>query len=114
MDYCEDNFIGLKKDITTLIISCNKDIWNTVPVAPLDHNNIRLFENKSEVDSENIHLTVDEWLSFVNNEDQLITFEWHIEFIEPIESNEFLKFQLTFELEDGTEYITETESVKFE
>lgn len=111
--YCEDNFIGLSKNISNLSISCNQDIWNTLAGTPLDNNNIRFYENKFGEDSENIRMTVQEWLNLVNNEKKLISFEWYIEFIEPIVSNEFLKFQLTFELEDGTEYITETESVKF-
>jgi len=111
---CEDNFVGLKKDIAKLIISCNKNVWNTPSGTPLNNDNIRFYENKFGEDSENLRLTVDEWLAFVNNEDQLITFEWFIEFIAPIVSNEYLKFKLTFELVDRSEYITETESVKFE
>ncbi|MGM5470212.1 hypothetical protein ACS386_08040 [Flavobacteriaceae bacterium LMO-SS05] len=111
---CEDNFVGLKKDIANLTISCNKNIWNTPSGNPLDNTNIRFYENKFGEDSENVRLTVDEWLAFVNNEDQLVTFEWYIEFIETIDSTEYLKFQLLFEIVDGSEYITETESVKFE
>lgn len=114
LNYCEANFIGLKKDITNLTISCDKDIWNTLAGTPLDNNKIRFYENKFEVDSRNERLTIQEWLDLINNEDQLITFEWFIEFIETIDSTEFLKFQLLFELADNSEYITETESVKIE
>jgi hypothetical protein len=112
--YCEDNFVGLKKDISNLKISCNKDIWNTIAGAPLEHNNIRFFEHTLGEDSENKRLTIVEWLNFINNEDQLVTFEWYMEFNEPIISNEFLKFTLTFEVEDGSQYNIETQSVKFE
>lgn len=114
LDYCEDNFIGLKKDISNLNISCDQGIWNTLAGTPLDNNNIRFYENKSEEDSENIRMTVQEWLTVVNNDDQLITFEWFIEFNDPIISTEYLKFKLQFELVDGSEYTTETESVKIE
>lgn len=113
-DYCEDNYIGLKRGISNLIISCDKDIWNSLAGTPLDNNNIRIFENKFEEDSQNLRLTIQEWLAFVNNEDQLITFEWFIEFNEPIISTEYLKFQLRFEIADGSEYFTQTESVKIE
>ena len=112
--YCDDNFIGLEKDISNLKISCDKDIWNISAGTPLDHNNIRVFENKSSVDAENERLSIVEWLSYINIEDQLVTFEWFIEFVEIIDSDEFLKFNLTFELEDDSEYVTETGLVKFE
>lgn len=111
---CENNFVGLKKDIANLTISCNKNIWNTPSGTPLDANNIRIYENKTADDSQNLRLTVQEWLTFLNNEDQLITFEWFIEFNEPIISAEFLKFQLRFEIVDGSEYTIETKSVKIE
>lgn len=111
---CEQNFIGLKKDIVSLYISCDKDIWNVSAGIPLDNNNIRIYENKFPEDSQNNRLTIQEWLDFVNNETQLINFEWFIEFNEPIISTEYLKFRLQFEVVDGTDYITETESVKFE
>jgi hypothetical protein len=114
LDYCEDNFIGLKKDIVNLSISCDQDIWNTTAGTPLDNMNIRIYENKFPEDSQNKRLTIQEWLDFVNNEDQLITFEWFIEFNEPIVSTEYLKFKLFFELADGSEYSTETELVKIE
>jgi len=114
LNYCEDNFIGLKKDIANFYISCDQDIWNTLAGTPLDNNNIRIYENKFSDDSQNKKLTIQEWLDFINNEDQLITFEWFIEFNEPIISTEYLKFRLLFEQVEGTEYITETNSVKFE
>lgn len=112
--YCENNFIGLAKDISNLKISCDKDVWNISAGTPLNQNNIRVFGNKSAVDAENERLTIVEWLSYINNEDQLVTFEWFIEFVEIIDSSEYLKFTLTFELEDGSEYVTETGPVKFE
>lgn len=111
---CEDNFIGLSKDISNLSILCSQNIWNTPAGNSLDHNNIRFYENKFPEDSQNNRLTVQEWLNFVNNEDQLITFEWYIEMTEPITSTEYLKFQLRFELIDGSQYIAETPLVKFE
>ena len=40
LDYCEDNFIGLKKDISNLTFYCTKDIWNTPSGNPLDNANI--------------------------------------------------------------------------
>lgn len=113
-DYCENNFIGLKKDISNLTISCDKDIWNSQAGTPLDNNNIRIYENNFPEDSKNNRLTIQEWLNFVNNEDQLISFEWFIEFNEPIISTEYLKFKLLFELADGSEYVIETDSVKIE
>ena len=114
LDFCEDNFIGLNKDIENFYISCDKDIWNTLAGTPLDNNKIRIYENKFPEDSQNKRLTIQEWLNFINNEDQLITFEWFIEFNEPIISTEYLKFKLHFEIEDGSIYTTETPSVKFE
>ena len=114
LDYCEDNFIGLKKDISELTFLCTQDIWNTPAGSPLESNNIRFYENKFPEDSQNNRLTVQEWLSYVNNEDQLITFEWFIEMTEPITSAEYLKFQLRFELVDGSQYLAETPLVKFD
>ena len=114
LDYCEDNDIALKKDITNLVISCDKAIWNTSAGTPLDQNFIRFFEHTSSNDSENLRLTVADWLQLINNENQFLDFEWYLEFNQFIDSNEFLKFQFLFELADGSEYITETESVKFE
>lgn len=111
---CEQNFIGLNKDIVSLSISCDKDIWNVSAGIPLDNNNIRIYENKFPEDSQNKRLTIQEWLNFINNEDQLITFEWFIEFNEPIISTEYLKFRLQFEVVDGSEYIVETGLVKIE
>ena len=114
LDYCEDNFIGLKKDISHLTFYCTQDIWNTPAGNPLDNANIKFYENKSAQDSQNRRLTVHEWLTLINNEDQLITFEWYIELTEPITSTEYLKFQLRFELVDGSQTSTETALVKFE
>ena len=114
LDYCEDNEVALKKDITHLVISCDKAIWNTSAGTSLDQNFIRFFEHTSSNDSENLRLTVADWLQLINNENQFLDFEWYLEFNQLIDSNEFLKFQFLFELADGSEYIKETESVKFE
>lgn len=114
LDYCEDNTVALKKDISNLIISCDKAIWNTLAGAPLDHNFIRFFEHSIGSDSENNRLTVTEWLHIINNENQFMDFEWYLEFNQLIDSNEFLKFKFHFEIADGSEYKVETVSVKLE
>jgi len=92
LDYCEDNEVALKKDITNLVISCDKAIWNTPAGTPLDQIFIRFFEHTFSNDSENQRLTVPDWLQLINNENQFLDFEWYLEFNQFIDSNEFLKF----------------------
>jgi len=111
---CEDNFVGLKMDIVRFEITCNKEIWNIQPRNLLDHNKIRVYKKWFTEDSKNQRMTIDEWLDILNNGGYQLAFEWYFEFMDKISSNDYLKFQILFELEDGTEYIIETKSIKFE
>jgi len=114
LDYCEDNEVALKKDIASLRISCNTTIWNTPAGSALDLNNIRVFEHKAGIDSEPMYMTVNDWIQHINSKTQFVDFEWYLEFNEVITSTEYLKFQLQFELIDGSHYSTETGLVKLE
>lgn len=114
MDYCEDNEVALKKDISSLTISCNNTIWNIPAGSPLDLNNIRIFEHELASNTEPIYMTVQEWIELINSKTQFVDFEWYLKFNEVITSNVFLKFQLHFELKDGSKYFTETGLVKLE
>ena len=113
LDYCEDNLIALKEDIASLKITCNKNIWNTPAGYPLDNNKISFIQNPND-SIDIMSFSNDEWVEIINAEEKFTSFEWFIEFNEEISSNEYLKFELLFELANGNMYGIETELVKFE
>ena len=112
LDYCEDNEVALKKDISKLSITCNHTLWETPAGSSLNLDNIRIVERSSE--NETNPLKVDEWIDLINAKIQFVDFEWYMTFTEPIISTDYLKFTLTFEIVDGNTYKTETETVKLE
>jgi hypothetical protein len=114
LDYCEDNEVALKRDISGLTLSCNNTIWNTPVGSPLDLNNIRIFEHDMDSDLEPKYMTVQDWMQFINSKTQFVDFEWYLAFTEPIISPDFLKFTLTFETVYRATYQTETKAVKLE
>ena len=114
LDYCEDNEVALKNDIQNLTLSCNQTIWDTPAGTPLDLSRIRIFEHQADSNSEITRMTVKDWIDLINTKTQFIEFEWYMEFNEVITSTEYLKFQLQFELKNGSIYHTETGLVKLE
>lgn len=111
---CEDNYEGLKSDITSFKISCNKDILDTPAGESIDFSKIKVYQNGFYDDSKNFRITVNEMLDILNKGDYLLGFEWYFEFKQKIVSNEYLKFKISIRQEDGSEFEVETNSVKIE
>lgn len=111
---CEDNFVGLKSDITEFTITCNKDILNTKAGEPINYSKLNVYKIGFTVDSKNERKKISEWLDILNGGGYLLAFEWYFEFNESINSEEFLKFKIKIKQEDGTEFELETNSVRIE
>ena len=111
---CEDNFVGLKSDIVDFKITCNKDILGIQAGQKIDYNKINVYKIGFTDDSKNQRKTIAEWLNILNNGGYLLAFEWYFEFKETIASNDYLKFEIFIKQEDGTEFKTETNSIKIE
>jgi hypothetical protein len=111
---CEDNFVGLKSDIVDFKITCNKNIFGIQAGEPIDYNKINVYKIGFTVDSKNQRKTITEWLDILNNGGYLLAFEWYFEFKEPINSNDFLKFDISIKQENGTEFKVATNSIKIE
>lgn len=111
---CEDNFVGLKSDITEFTITCNKEILNTNAGDPITYDKINVYKIGFYEDSKNFRKTINEWIDILNNGGYLLAFEWYFEFNEPITTNDYLKFRIYIKQEDGTEFEVETESVMIE
>lgn len=111
---CEDNYRGFKFDIVRFEVRCNKDILGIPAGAPLDYSKFRVYKTTFFDDVDNSRETIPSWLNILNNGDYKLGFEWYFEFVEKIESTEFLKFELLFEFENGEFYKMETDYVKLE
>ena len=109
---CEDNWEGLKTDIIKFEITSNKEVWNIPPGNPLNiQDRIVVYKRGFNDDSKNSRKTIQEWLNILNNGGYQLAFEWYFEFKERIDTNEAMKFKLTFELENGQKFEAETSSV---
>jgi hypothetical protein len=111
---CEDNYEGLKSDIISFKITCNKDILGTSAGESLDFSKMKVYKVGFIDDSKNLRITVNEMLSILNKGGYLLDFEWYFEFQEEIISNEFLNFKILIEQEDGSKFEVETGSIKIE
>lgn len=111
---CEAQYLGLKSDIVTFEIRCNRDIFNTPKGTPLALDAIRVYNVQFTDDARNKRLTVEQWLSAMNTGSAMMTTEWYLEFQEPFASSEYLAFTLLFEQDNGTIFQVETQAVKVE
>ena len=111
---CEDNYEGLKSDIVSFKISCNRDILDTPAGESIDFSKIRVYKIGFYDDSKNFRKTVDEMLDILNNGGYELGYEWYFEFNQKIISNEYLKFKISIEQEDGSKFEVETNSIKIE
>ncbi len=111
---CEDNFVGLKSDIVDFKITCNKDVLGIQAGQPIDYNKINVYKIGFTDDSKNQRKTITEWLDTINNGGYLLAFEWYFEFKEPINKDDYLKFEILIKQEDGSEFKIETNSIKIE
>ncbi len=111
---CDDNFVGLKSDIVEFKITCDKNILSVQAGESIDFNKINVYKIGFTDDLKNQRKTITEWLDILNNGGYLLAFEWYFEFNELINSNDYLKFEISIKQEDGTEFKVETNSIKVE
>ena len=111
---CDDTFVGLKSDITNLKISCNKDILDTPAGESIDFSKMKAYRTSYFDDEKNTRITINEMIAILNNGGYLLDFVWYFEFEEELISNDYLKFKIDIEQEDGSEFEGETNSVKIE
>ena len=109
---CDDNHIGLKSNIIEFSIVCNKNILGITAGQPIDFDKLNIYKIGFYEDSQNPRKTINEWIGILNNRGYLLAFEWYLEFKEPIDSNEYLKFKIKIKQEDGSEFEAETNSIK--
>jgi len=106
---CEENFVGLDSRIESFVITSNQDIYNTPAGNPLDYSNFRVHTNGFDAD---MGLAVDEWLYNINNSGYLFNLSWYFQLSEPSDSDSYMKFTINIIQEDGTDFETQTASVK--
>ncbi|RZJ77601.1 MAG: hypothetical protein EOO47_16310 [Flavobacterium sp.] len=111
---CEDNHVGLKTDIKAFTITCNKDILGVEAGKPIDLGKMNVYKVGFFDDQKNQRKTVNEWIGILNNGGFQLAFEWFIEFNQPINAEDFLKFTVKIKQEDGSELSAETNAVKID
>jgi hypothetical protein len=101
----EPFYLGLNPKIESFNIICNKDI--------LGINSGKVINSKLRVKtSDNIILTVDKWQDAMNRGVYKPDGFWQFEFSEPLNSDEFLVFEISLKLFDGTIFSEKTDAVK--
>jgi hypothetical protein len=112
---CEDNLVGLKSDIVKFEIRCNKSILGIPAGEPIDFSKLRVYHDLGFTDnSRNQRITIPEWILILNNDGYQIGADWYFEYQEPLNTDDYFKFNVLIKQEDGTEFNAETNSVKIE
>lgn len=90
----------------------NKDILGVEAGKPIDFGKMNVYKIGFFDDQKNQRKTVNEWINILNNGGFQLAFEWFIEFNQPVNSEDFLKFTVKIKQEDGSEFLAETNAVK--
>ena len=104
---------GLKSDIVRLEMTCNKEILGVPSGQKLNLSKVKVYEFGYYDDAKNKKISLNEWLNILNNgRFEQSGYELYFEFEDPIISNEFLKFKVVMEFQDGVILEAETNNVR--
>lgn len=112
--FCENMGLnGLKSDIVTFEVTCNKEVFGTPSGQKLSLDKIKAYEFGFYDDTKNERLAIDKWVDILNNgRYEQAHYDLYLEFNENIVSTEYLKFKIKIEFQDGLILEAETNNIR--